>query len=236
MKNKLKTFRRGLFEFFGNPKYSRPALFDIDQKMEKFLNFKNGFFIEVGGNDGYRQSNTYYLEKFLGWQGILVEGIPDLYEKCRCLRKKSTVYNYALISNKSKDDFVEMHYANLMPVVEGSLKSEEAQKKHIEKGILKQKLRESYTVKVPTRTLSSILDEYPNLPQVDFMSLDVEGYELSVLEGLNIEKYRPTYILVESKFFDDINSFLTPFYELVEQVTHHDYLYYSNVNRINSYK
>jgi hypothetical protein len=88
-----------------------------------------------------------------------------------------------------------------------------------------QNIKESYTIKVPTKTLSSILDEYPNLPQIDFMSLDVEGHELSVLEGLNIEKYRPTYILVEANYFDEINSFLTPFYDLVEQMTHRDFLY-----------
>ena len=122
MKSQLRIFRRNIYEFFGSPKYSRPALHELDRKLEKYLDFKNGFFIEVGGNDGYTQSNTYYLERILGWRGILVEGIPNLYEKCKRTRKQSSVYNSALVSPDFTDDFVEMHYANLMSVVEGSLK------------------------------------------------------------------------------------------------------------------
>ena len=119
MKNKIKHLRRNIYEWFGNPKYSRPGLNELDLKLEKYLNFKNGFFIEVGANDGYAQSNTYYLEKFLGWRGILVEGIPELYQKCKRIRTKSFVYNCALVSKDFSDSVVEMHYANLMSVVEG---------------------------------------------------------------------------------------------------------------------
>ena len=45
----------------------------MDKKLLKYLNYNNGFFIELGANDGLRQSNTYYLEKNLGWRGILIE-------------------------------------------------------------------------------------------------------------------------------------------------------------------
>ncbi|MGJ5675441.1 MAG: FkbM family methyltransferase [Nostochopsis sp.] len=225
IKNDLSITRRKIYEFFRNPKYSRPGLNGLDKKLEKYLNFKNGFFIEVGGNDGYSQSNTYYLEKFLGWRGILVEGIPSLYEKCKSTRQKSSVYNYALVSGEFPDSFVEMHYANLMSVVEGSLKNKDAQDKHIERALKNQKSINTYTVKVPVVTLESILNEFVNIPQIDFFSLDVEGYELDVLLGMNIEKYKPIYILVEARFFDEVNSFLKPYYNLVEQLSYHDYLY-----------
>jgi FkbM family methyltransferase len=225
IKKELSIIRRKTYEFFGSPKYSRPGLNGLDEKLEKYLNFKNGFFIEVGGNDGYSQSNTYYLEKFLGWRGILVEGIPHLYKQCQSTRNKSSVYNYALVSSDFKEDFVEMHYANLMSVVEGSLKSNENQVKQIEKGLEIQKIKDTYSLKVPTKTLESILCEYTELPQIDFFSLDVEGYELDVLQGLNITKYQPRYILVEARFFDDVNTFLTPYYDMIEQLTYHDYLY-----------
>ena len=150
MKGELRTLKRSIFEFFGNAKYSRPALFDIDKKLENYLNFRNGFFIEVGANDGYSQSNTYFLEKFLGWRGILVEGIPSLYEKCKRIRSKSSVYHCALVSPNYNNDFIEMHYANLMTVVEGSLKNRESQLQHIQDGLTCQALKESYTVKTAT--------------------------------------------------------------------------------------
>tara|TARA_B110000483_G_scaffold216395_1_gene267871 strand:- start:8397 stop:8750 length:354 start_codon:yes stop_codon:yes gene_type:complete len=53
-------------------------------------------------------------------------------------------------------------------------------------------------VAVQTSTLNKILSEYINDNQIiDFLSLDVEGYELEVLKGLNLQKYRPIYLLIE---------------------------------------
>ena len=67
---------------------------------------------------------------------------------------------------------------------------------------------------------------------IDFFSLDVEGYELNVLEGLNLTKYRPGYILVEARFFEEVNDFLEMHqYKLVEKMSYHDYLYKKSSNK-----
>jgi FkbM family methyltransferase len=204
----------------------RPALNDLDRKLEKYLNFDEGFFIEAGANDGYSQSNTYYLEKRRRWKGILVEGIPELFEKASKQRIQSVVYCCALVSNQFSGATVQMHYANLMSVVEGSLKTRQEQDAQIERGVAKQNLGQSYSVTVPARTLESILEEYSGLPNIDFFSLDVEGYELSVLEGLNLARYRPKYILVEARFFDEVNSFLEKnYYQMIERIGVYDVLY-----------
>jgi len=55
--------------------------------------------------------------------------------------------------------------------------------------------------------------------------LDVEGYEIDVLKGLNIKKYKPKYILVEARFLDEVNKFLSPYYDMIDKMTYHDYLY-----------
>jgi len=204
----------------------RPALNNLDQKLEKYLDFDKGFFIEAGANDGYTQSNTFFLEKKRKWSGILVEGIPELFEKAKKQRKKSVVYNCALVSREFLEPTVTMHYAHLMSVVDNSLKSVEEQNKHIAAGVDVQNLEKSYSVEVPARTLESILNELPNLPSIDFFSLDVEGYELNVLQGLNLSKYRPRYILVEARFFNEVDSFLKQHnYKMLEKLTVHDFLY-----------
>ena len=212
-------------------KQSRPSLNDLDQKLEKYLNFRDGFFIEVGANDGYSQSNTYFLEKTRGWNGLLIEGIPELFEKCKKRRANSIVINCALVANDFPHSTVQMHYAHLMSVVDGSLKSDEEQNKHLSVGINVQNLGRSYSINVPARTLDSILDDIQDLPTIGFFSLDVEGYELKVLQGLNLTKYRPQYILVEARFFEEVHEFLIAHkYEMLEKLSHHDVLYSASVS------
>lgn len=210
----------------GPEKNPRPALKNLDQKLERYLSFRNGFFIEAGANDGYSQSNTYFLETELNWRGILVEGIPELYAKCEKERPGSFVYHCALVSSDFKGRMATMHYANLMSVVDGALKTDEAQASQIQAGVNVQRLKGTYSIEVPARTLESILDEIENLPTIDFLSLDVEGYERNVLMGLNLSRFRPTYILVEARFFEEVNSLLVlEKYELLERLSPHDYLY-----------
>ncbi len=220
----LRQVRSWLCECLGVTRYSKQGLHQLDDKLAPYLNFKNGFFIEIGGNDGYTQSNTYYLEKCLGWTGILVEGIPDLYTKCRALRTRSRVYNYALTHDESCSS-VTMHFSGLMSVVDGSLKDPDTQTLHIQKGYNFEHISQGYSVEVPARTLGSLLDEIPDLPPIDFLSLDVEGAELQVLQGMNLSKYAPMYLLIEARFFSEINDFLGDTYALIAPLTKHDYLY-----------
>ena len=134
-KRTYEFIRRKSYEAIGSSKYSRPGLNELDRKLEKYLDYDNGFFIEVGGNDGFNQSNTYYLEKFRDWQGILVEGIPELYHRCSRERTISKVFNYALVADDFKEPYVTMKYAGLMSMVQGALKNNDAEMNHIQKWI-----------------------------------------------------------------------------------------------------
>ena len=50
----------------------------------------------------------------------------------------------------------------------------------------------------PARTLSSILDEV-DAPEIDLLSLDVEGYEAQALAGLDLARHAPRFVLVEMR-------------------------------------
>ena len=224
-KAELIKLRRKAFEQFGSSRYSRPSLYEIDRKLERHLPYRNGFFIEAGANDGYRQSNTYYLERFKGWQGVLVEGIPQLYQECVAQRHNSQVFNCALVADDFQEPSVTMKYANLMSIVDGALKSEAGDRQHLEKAAKYQHdVNRSYDVTVPARTLTSILDEV-GVTEIDLLSLDVEGFELKVLKGLNFNKYQPKYMLIEARFKSEIDSYISELYVEVEQLSFHDYLY-----------
>lgn len=224
VRDKYRRFRRRFFEMMGLEIYSRPSLNNIDKQLEKYLDIKNGFFIEVGANNGYAQSNTYYLERFKKWKGILVEPIPHLYRECVKERPSSKVFNCALTSNDFKDSYIKMRYSGLMSIVDGVFNNKKLEDKHIQTGIKYQENIVSYDIKVPARSLNSILEEC-EIRKIDFFSLDVEGFELEVLKGLNLEKYKPTYLLIETNKHSMITSYLEPHYQYVDKLSYHDYLF-----------
>ena len=120
---------------------------------------------------------------------------------------------------------MKMHYANLMSLVEGIFGGTEATQEHVRKGIEVQSLPASYSIDVKARTLTSVLDESGVNRQIDFFSLEVEGYEEEVLDGLDLSKYDPTFILVETAKPDVISALLSERYAMVEKLTFHDYLF-----------
>jgi FkbM family methyltransferase len=226
IKNFSSKYRRYFFEFLGSERYSRPYRRGVGAKIEKYLPH-NGFFIEVGANNGFSESNTYYLERFRNWKGILIEPIPHLYQECVKERPNSTVFNYALVSSDSQQE-VEMIYGHLMSLVRGAFDDEKIEAERA--AIAGRKLGFTpYSIKVPARTLTSILDR-ANVSEIDFLSLDVEGFELNALKGLNFEKYRPNYMLIEclnEKSFQEIETYIANYYNLFERASQVDYLFKS---------
>jgi FkbM family methyltransferase len=199
------------------------ALNDLDRKLESHLDFEGGVFVEAGANNGVDQSNTMYFEKHRGWTGLLVEPIPELARRGRTNRPECIIEQAALVPPDYPESTIEMQYCNLMSLINGSMKSAEEDALHIAKGRECQNIK-SYAVSVPARTLSSILDQH-GLTQVDLLSLDVEGFELPALQGLDLTRHRPRFLLVEARFRDEIDAYLAPTYQVVDELSHHDVLY-----------
>lgn len=199
------------------------GLNDLDKKLEPYIDFDEGIFVEAGANDGQTQSNTAYFARHRGWRGLLVEPIPELAARCRVARPESVVENCALVASDAEGQFVPMTYCGLMSVVEGGWSDPEAERAHVETGRQIQSLT-TYHVDVPGRSLSSLLDRH-KMTHVDLLSLDVEGFERQALEGLDLRRHRPRFILVEARFREEIDKLLLPYYEVVAELSHHDVLY-----------
>jgi FkbM family methyltransferase len=195
----------------------------LDKKLEPYIDFDNGIFVEAGANDGQTQSNTAYFARHRGWRGILVEPIPDLAAKCRLARPESVVENCALVAFEAEGQSVPMTSCGLMSVVDGGWSDPEAERAHVETGEKIQSLT-AYHVDVPGRSLSGLLDKH-GMDHVDLLSLDVEGFERQALKGLDLRRHRPGFILVEARFREPIDELLLPYYEAVAQLSHHDVLY-----------
>lgn len=211
---RLEDARRRCCERFGIDRYSRPARDDLEEKLSPRLPV-HGFFFEAGAFDGFRESNTYYLERIRRWRGILVEPVGGIYQSCLRLRPAAKVFRAALVGRDHPNDTVVFNYQGLMnhalQVPQPDDRSE----------------REGLRVEAPARTISSILAESGD-PLVDFMSLELEGGEADALRGLDLTAHRPRAILIEcrtARHLDAVASLLRPLYDSPIQLTRHDYLF-----------
>ncbi|NJN42273.1 MAG: FkbM family methyltransferase [Flammeovirgaceae bacterium] len=156
-----------------------------------FDNSKSGFFVEVGANEPVTDfSQSWHLENQLGWTGILIEPNPVLAEKARKTRPNSIIVEAASVSSESVGSL-----SLFIPIINNEEITGHAS---IEKNLDNFNYARHREVKVNARTLNSILHE-AQVKFIDVLSIDVEGAEMEVLKGFDIEKYKPKLILLEDK-------------------------------------
>ncbi|CAA0128242.1 Uncharacterised protein [Mycolicibacterium vanbaalenii] len=82
-------------------------------------------------------------------------------------------------------------------------------------------------VMVATTTLSTVIDDVMGGSAPDLLSIDVEGHELEVITGLDLEKHRPKWILIETDHPEVVGRTLNC-YQRASQLSFHDYLFKLN--------
>ena len=226
--NLRKIIKKIYFQYF----ISSFSLDFLDKKMQKYLVKDDGYFIEIGANDGVSQSNTYLLELKKNWKGILIEPSPNKFFECvRNRSNRNKFYCNACVSFDYKDKYVPIKYSNLMSISNG-LETDLINKEEHFNSSLKfldknEKIIEFGAV---AKTLTEILQQSNAPKNIDFFSLDVEGSEISVLRGIDFNEYQIKYILVECRDIEKMNKFLTSKnYTLMEKMSHHDYLFGLNL-------
>lgn len=204
------------------------GLHQLDRQLERFLDYDNGFFVELGASDGVRQSNTLYFERKRGWHGILIEPVMHRYMQCMAKRSNTNkFYCSACVSFSYAQPFVRMTYADLMTTPQELASDLTDPHAHAVSG---ERFLANGEHAIPflaeARTLHSILVDAQAPEQMDLLSLDVEGAELEVLAGLDHEHFRFDYILVECRDLPRMQEYLrTQRYALLEKLSHHDYLF-----------
>jgi FkbM family methyltransferase len=155
-----------------------------------YLQKKNdGFFVDIGANDGIIGSNTFIFEK-LGWHGVCVEPLPAVFNHKLKRSRKCDCYNVA-ISSKSNDsvEFFQAVGANqLSGLNEGMTESHKMEAKTYGK---------TKIINVKTMTFDDIMGNYPDIKFIDFMSIDVEGHEMEILNTINFKKYKFGFLTIE---------------------------------------
>lgn len=134
---------------------------------DKYLNYRDGFFIELGAGDGILYSNTLFFEKNLNWNGILIEP-TNQYQHLQQNRPKCNNFNCAVTKNKGRVKFLGNGpcggVVDTMP--DGHRVGNNIQGEVYE---------------VDSSPISDLIKDL-KIQKVDLFSIDVEGGELQVLE------------------------------------------------------
>jgi FkbM family methyltransferase len=209
------------------------GLDDLDQNILKYVNHRNGFYVELGANDGVKQSNTKHLELYKNWKGILIEPSARQFRNLTKFRKKSNYFfNCACVASDFPKKTIQIMYSNLMSTPLEGRNDIADPRNHAKLGERHSEREKSFVFEVEARTLQSIFYEVGAPAVIDFMSLDVEGGELEVLNGIDFKKTNFDFILIETRSFEKIcNFFETVNYKFVAQMSHHDFLFTWNESK-----
>jgi FkbM family methyltransferase len=149
-----------------------------------FRDRRDGFFLDVGSFDYKSLSNTYYLERVLGWSGIAIDAQEEFGPDYLKYRPR-TRFISAFVTDHA--DGVESLFVPRWNRVVAS--SEKTFSDRYDSSGTERKVR--------TTTLNKVLEE-GGVKSIDFMSMDIELAELKALAGFDIDNYRPRLVCVEA--------------------------------------
>ena len=163
----------------------------LNQDIEVILHYKNinGYYVEIGANDGINLSNTYLLEKN-GWNGICVEPIPSVYEKLKINRPNAYLCNKAVYHTSGLT--VDFSVCNSYSLLSGISDSLDTYKKHIDEN--------KTSIQVETISLNDLLHKVYAPCFIEYLSIDTEGSEYDILKAFDFTKHKFGIIHVEHNY------------------------------------
>ena len=182
------------FKYIFQKSYSQ---FNDDIFIKKFFQNKIGTYVDIGCHHPFRLSNTFLLYKN-GWKGINIDLVQLNIDLFKIIRPKD-INICCAISNKNETSKVYIPNGNL-------LSSEISIKKNYSNVIKKYHNNLFIIKKIKTYTFKKILKKFKiKINNIDFLKIDIEGKDFEVLKSINLKKYRPKLICIETFDLDKKN-------------------------------
>lgn len=146
---------------------------------------RRGIYLDIAANDPRSASTTYFLDACLGWEGMCVEADP---RHTASLRKYRTCHVTSTCVSNSEGQKVSY----LIHGVRGGISETNKNLKEL------QSLEKTgHRTPMTCTTVRRIMQEN-GVTHVDYLSLDVEGHELMVLQGVDWDRAVFKVITVEA--------------------------------------
>jgi len=194
----------------------------VDETIREYFSQEYvGVFFDVGAYEPLNISNSYHFEKN-DWDVYCFEANPLLIADLE--RERNNVFNYAI----SNEDIPSIEFNVVTAFGGGScmagISAIDLDPQYMDKFGYNIKKMEKVTVH--QKSLNSILaTELNNIDAIDVLSIDVEGGELNVLKGLDLNKYKPKLIVTENVFNSpNVQSYLEIYgYRLDKHIDYNQY-------------
>lgn len=161
--------------------------------LEKSSYKRGGFFVEFGATNGILLSNTYLLEQGFGWNGLCAEPNPVFFEELR-KNRLCTVSNACI--GATTGEKIEFIFADVF----GGMARDVACDQHEERRVAYKSL--GNTAEITTISLHDFLKFHKAPTTIDFISIDTEGSEFSILETFPFEQWDVRMLTIEHNFTD----------------------------------
>mmetsp|Transcript_23542 Transcript_23542/g.55415 ORF Transcript_23542/g.55415 Transcript_23542/m.55415 type:complete len:346 (-) Transcript_23542:147-1184(-) len=151
-----------------------------------------GNIVEMGAFNGVRESNSRLFETCLGWNTLLVEGNPRMFESLVPNRPHAHRFNFAPSCSEEDERNNKTVPFDYVVFTNGGLHDGSVKTAYLESN-------ETKVVDVPCGSLTKVLlDVFPG-GHVSFFSLDVEGAEPYVLENIDLNRVFVEMFIVENR-------------------------------------
>lgn len=150
-----------------------------------FADTTRGVCLEVGAFDGITGSPTYVFEQ-KGWTAVLVEPLPEMAAPIRA-RRRGPFFPVAAGPREETVSFLRARRDPATSSLGGA---------HWQENLYQLRAESTEVVTVPQLTLDRILAD-AGVDRLDFASIDVEGHELGVLQGWDLDRWRPRVLILE---------------------------------------
>lgn len=160
-----------------------------DIMLDRIFNKKKGFYIDIGAHHPLRFSNTHYFYR-MGWNGINIDAQPGSMKEFNKIRKRDINIEAAISDVEEELIFYSFN--------DGALNTFDG---HLVTSLKNTKYRIVSKQKISTISLTNVLSQFELPDEIDFMSIDAEGFDLNVIRSNDWSKYRPKIILIEDSDF-----------------------------------
>ena len=151
---------------------------------EAFNGMRDGYFLEIGSDDGISLNNTFLLEKRYRWRGLCIEANPMAYQDLVKVRR-ATCLNACVDSTEREVDFVQRDQLS-------GILADDTDNRRTEGNAAT-----ADVIQLKTRRLAEILGAENAPREIDYLSIDVEGAEERVLLEFPFDEYRFRCMTVE---------------------------------------